>query len=464
MTTSSTTIPNNPTKTAKLRSRNGCLTCRDRHIKCDETVPVCNNCLKSNKICKRGSRLNFLKSITYDPQVRPNYHEFRVVDQSLTIHKFYKFNKFHNFQNWFKAHSLDELFESDEDFEKSLDFINDPLNKNQLRLVSIVELTNGNFNIKQFLNKVLLIHLPQTDHSLFTFLTLQRSLLLQSFNLELDFTENKSLESLSTQDFKKYVEFLDTLEITTERFESHYNIFLNSLNLAMKLKKIAIFNSKETNQFMEKLHLINSIEALQNFDNLMYCFEIWLLDLNNSILNNTSTYFSVIYDDKVEFLLNKILHLNLFNDLNYFLIKILTILLKLNNVYNEYSTHLSQNYELFLLIKDLKNFENNQFLSMCFPKVVNYYQLEFQNLKTRKFHIWYNFVIVFILSKFHVSSDLKNMLFTDTVLLNFWQHVEQNPFKRLSSLISNYDYADDPFMSFLKNYLIDYESDESMKE
>lgn len=42
------------------RVRTGCLTCRERHLKCDEGTPDCLNCRKSNRECKRGIRLNFL--------------------------------------------------------------------------------------------------------------------------------------------------------------------------------------------------------------------------------------------------------------------------------------------------------------------------------------------------------------------------------------------------------------------
>ena len=42
------------------RVRTGCLTCRERHLKCDEGMPHCNNCTKSNRECKRGVRLNFI--------------------------------------------------------------------------------------------------------------------------------------------------------------------------------------------------------------------------------------------------------------------------------------------------------------------------------------------------------------------------------------------------------------------
>ncbi|KAH7062012.1 hypothetical protein BKA63DRAFT_193189 [Paraphoma chrysanthemicola] len=42
------------------RTRTGCLTCRERHLKCDETKPTCNNCAKSQRECNWGKKLNFL--------------------------------------------------------------------------------------------------------------------------------------------------------------------------------------------------------------------------------------------------------------------------------------------------------------------------------------------------------------------------------------------------------------------
>lgn len=53
------------------RVRTGCLTCRERHLKCDEGTPDCINCRKGNRDCKRGLRLNFIdtqtKKIPYIP-------------------------------------------------------------------------------------------------------------------------------------------------------------------------------------------------------------------------------------------------------------------------------------------------------------------------------------------------------------------------------------------------------------
>ncbi|PSN61883.1 hypothetical protein BS50DRAFT_639154 [Corynespora cassiicola Philippines] len=41
------------------RVRTGCLTCRQRHLKCDEKKPDCWNCIKSSRKCEKGLRLNW---------------------------------------------------------------------------------------------------------------------------------------------------------------------------------------------------------------------------------------------------------------------------------------------------------------------------------------------------------------------------------------------------------------------
>jgi len=40
---------------------------QERHLKCDEALPHCNNCKKSNRTCKRGVRLNFIDTWTEQP-------------------------------------------------------------------------------------------------------------------------------------------------------------------------------------------------------------------------------------------------------------------------------------------------------------------------------------------------------------------------------------------------------------
>jgi hypothetical protein len=49
------------------RVRTGCLTCRERHLKCDEAWPHCQNCRKSNRDCKRGVKLNFIDTWSEQP-------------------------------------------------------------------------------------------------------------------------------------------------------------------------------------------------------------------------------------------------------------------------------------------------------------------------------------------------------------------------------------------------------------
>lgn len=40
------------TKTARRRTKTGCLTCRKRRIKCGEERPICSNCIKSKRQCE----------------------------------------------------------------------------------------------------------------------------------------------------------------------------------------------------------------------------------------------------------------------------------------------------------------------------------------------------------------------------------------------------------------------------
>ena len=64
--------PSPPAPSAKSkRVRTGCLTCRDRHLKCDEGLPVCENCLKSKRDCERGIRLNFIDVTVKAPPYLP---------------------------------------------------------------------------------------------------------------------------------------------------------------------------------------------------------------------------------------------------------------------------------------------------------------------------------------------------------------------------------------------------------
>lgn len=60
-----------PVVAKSRRVRTGCLTCRERHLKCDEAVPDCLNCRKSSRECKRGVRLNFIDVQVRDPPLLP---------------------------------------------------------------------------------------------------------------------------------------------------------------------------------------------------------------------------------------------------------------------------------------------------------------------------------------------------------------------------------------------------------
>lgn len=69
---SSATPADAPVVAAKpKRVRTGCLTCRERHLKCDEGLPNCQNCRKSSRQCKRGVRLNFIDTQVQSPPIIP---------------------------------------------------------------------------------------------------------------------------------------------------------------------------------------------------------------------------------------------------------------------------------------------------------------------------------------------------------------------------------------------------------
>jgi hypothetical protein len=74
------------------RVRTGCLTCRERHLKCDEGLPICQNCRKSNRNCKRGVRLNFIDTQVKAPAVMAPTHDWNItfLDESRDIASEYK--------------------------------------------------------------------------------------------------------------------------------------------------------------------------------------------------------------------------------------------------------------------------------------------------------------------------------------------------------------------------------------
>ena len=74
------------------RVRTGCLTCRERHLKCDEGVPDCQNCKKSSRECKRGVRLNFIDTTIKTPPITPPTETWKVdfEDESREIASEYR--------------------------------------------------------------------------------------------------------------------------------------------------------------------------------------------------------------------------------------------------------------------------------------------------------------------------------------------------------------------------------------
>lgn len=138
----------------RSRTRSGCLTCRDRHVKCDEQQPVCKNCIKSKRKCYRGIRLNFTQYTIYNPDqattstststpllenhdhsetyhrhrhnqdsisdpTLPSSSTFKLLDQSITIASLYE-NGRQSYEPYLHLHQPEELRESDLQYQKDL--------------------------------------------------------------------------------------------------------------------------------------------------------------------------------------------------------------------------------------------------------------------------------------------------------------------------------------------------------
>lgn len=86
------TAPAEPAASRPKRVRTGCLTCRERHLKCDEGTPDCQNCRKSSRPCKRGVRLNFIDTQVKSPPITPPTHDWEVgfQDESREIASEYR--------------------------------------------------------------------------------------------------------------------------------------------------------------------------------------------------------------------------------------------------------------------------------------------------------------------------------------------------------------------------------------
>jgi hypothetical protein len=85
----------NPTveETKPKRVRTGCLTCRERHLKCDERKPTCLNCKKSNRTCRRGLKVNYIDIVVKAPEYLvplPMDFAFKIQDESREIASEYK--------------------------------------------------------------------------------------------------------------------------------------------------------------------------------------------------------------------------------------------------------------------------------------------------------------------------------------------------------------------------------------
>ena len=63
---SSTNAPRDESKMSRKRARTGCLTCRARKIKCDESASICNNCSRVDLECARSTNESLPQSVRFE--------------------------------------------------------------------------------------------------------------------------------------------------------------------------------------------------------------------------------------------------------------------------------------------------------------------------------------------------------------------------------------------------------------
>lgn len=88
-------------------------------MKCDEQLPVCQNCINGKRKCYRGVRLNFTSYTFYNPledsPLSPEFNvlsPFRILDQSIAISSLYKDGP-SRYKKSLKLHSAQDLADAE---------------------------------------------------------------------------------------------------------------------------------------------------------------------------------------------------------------------------------------------------------------------------------------------------------------------------------------------------------------
>ena len=378
----------------RTRSRNGCITCRTRHIKCDENKPVCFNCQRSNRNCVHGQRYTF-KNYTAErgpvPRTTRNFETLEFIDHSYTVHRIYGFNKFHNYSSWLRHHTQEELERSNKSFDTPTE-----------QLVDVA-------SIMRTLAKV-------------------------------------SRLSSEQEMFGKFIDALCRCIKTHE-----IDIFTASNAQKTRISKFIqeVFNIETWSDSPSSL---KKFEQLQSYGILMNLYELMLVGLCDAILTGHENMFRS--NDQDNFLSSEILHMNLFDDLSYFLVASSMNLLRLNNLLhrvasNGSATSTEVQEKLTGIIWDIKRLENNQFvLNFCPQWHMN--KLQFGSLKMRRVSIYYNYSIWYLLMMFSLTAEQREILFQPSPLQQFWHsYVDIDVGRCLDLCKDGVDLRDDPFMSFL---------------
>ncbi|KAH3686699.1 hypothetical protein WICPIJ_002343 [Wickerhamomyces pijperi] len=294
---------------------------------------------------------------------------------------------------------------------------------------------------------------------------------------------------LSSLDFNGYIDFLDALVLlrttypSSRLIQTHFYILLNVCNLCVKSGDYTLFmtDSVVSMKFRSLIQRLINEPMFQTYENLLNFFELLALHLNYSMIHqdlssvSTSPSASVSptpplvfnYDEfDFEFLVDKLLHMSLCNDMNFFLVKILAILLKLNwevlKTANGTHTGPEIDFELRIAIERLKKIHMNRILVHYLP---HYDELTgvllFQNLKVKRIAMLYNFTIYYLTTVCRftdISSEMKLQQRDagqgTADLVSFWDNYDSDPRRRMQRLVRDYSSQDeDNILTFFSAYV-----------
>lgn len=201
-------IPGKDVKSKRTKSRNGCLTCKKKRLKCDETKPACLNCQKRSLECGGYATSFKWRSFNDDNPGKTTEPSFTIAKSKKRSYEETKKPKHDFLKKHLELASLSVVGKTSYDIKVETDLISQGLNPNNLKKAEVYENTfiDGNAFKKMKRSHSHSTNTESHSHSL------QRSMSMNTHSPHFDF-------SLLKQEYSKIKRNNDDKE-TTNGLES----------------------------------------------------------------------------------------------------------------------------------------------------------------------------------------------------------------------------------------------------